>query len=67
MQRKRKRELRTNSSKGDFSINSHPLELREPHGRGGRKSVRARGRGHQENKVLSKLSKGHMNSQRLKQ
>jgi hypothetical protein len=42
-QRQRDRDLGTHSSKWDVSIKSLPSELREPQGRGGRESVRARG------------------------
>ena len=49
----RMRDLRTLHPKGDFSIKSLSSELREACGRGGRKSVRARGnRGHHENKAF---------------
>ena len=49
----RVRDLKTLSPKMVVSIKSLPLGLREPFGRGDRKSLRARGDGgHQDNKIL---------------
>lgn len=49
----RVKDLRTLSPKQNVSIKSFRLELREPHGKGGRKCGRALGDGeHQENKAL---------------
>lgn len=51
--KQRKGVLETHSSKWDFSIESHPSELREPHKREIRKSIRVRGvGGHQKNNGL---------------
>lgn len=59
----RLRDLGTPRPKWDVSIKSLPSALREPHGWGGRKSVRTRGdRGQRENKVVKTQC-----TQRLKQ
>lgn len=62
MQREKESELVTHSSKWHPSIKSLPSELREAHGKGGRKSVRTRG----DRGPLNQVSKAQVNAHRLK-
>lgn len=64
----RMRDLGTLSPEQDISIKSLPARFKKPRGRGERKSIRARGDGHQEDRVLwVNMTKAHMSTQRLAQ